>query len=409
MLISALLSGSPEEVTRINSALANREKIMADQFNSLEAKGKLQINRAAMEKSIRAQITKQAGAKIDTAKMNALCPKVEVHILRKFGSSLGGEYFGNFYDKVKVRDFFDLSDPKLPDDLKLVVEYFKTEYGQDASTTRVLLVDGLPVDTFGVGISPPTHGTAAEIPVDLSYQGQKLSFTTVLELANPQNVSIGATREIFGSADFILINYQAFKKQRTAMLTLVAHELRHIIDRQSQTAALRSFTEAETALSEHLKKNRATMRKSEVEAALQSPQLEKYMQAVRIVALRDDPTAEKHPALKPHLAKVRKEIADSAAEGLLNSFVYRNNEYERRAYLEQARFAKVALGWDLKRYIQSMTWDLPYTQVEAAEMAASTVTLPSGEKVPTALLPSPPYEALFHSQMFESKDKVSVP
>lgn len=93
----------------------------------------------------------------------------------------------------------------------------------------------------------------------------------------------------------------------------------------------------------------------------------------------------------------------------MQNFVYRGNEYERRGFLEQARHAKVGQGWDEKRYLQSVARDIPQALMDQEELAESLVTLPSGEKISVSLYPPTPSDTLFHAQLFESKEKVSVP
>jgi hypothetical protein len=405
----ASVGSQKAELDRIGNALANRVLLFSGVVKGVNAEGRLKIQRDELRKSIESQIKKGLGDSIKEEALEALCEKVEAFLLNELADNLAESYFDAYFSDLKVRSYYDLSSPDLPDDFKSLVKYFKDEYGQDVTTARVLIADGMPHSYVGKHIGRNVGDASRKDKVSLEIGEQQVDIEVTIKIQDLSEIVSKSLEKIFGSKDIVMVDANLFKKRREEIMNFVAHELRHMLDQNDRVAAFSNFEANADILRKQLQANKEVWGQREAVSVLNSPELAKFIEAATILSIKDNPAVAELPQFKAHIKNLKQKVAESGAQSFLEGYVYRNNEHEQRAFLEQARYAKVAQGWDQNRYLQSVTRDLPYEMAIATDGEGEWVTLPSGEKVFTGIFPPPPWDILFHSRMFESNNKVSVP
>jgi hypothetical protein len=118
---------SPES-KRITEALAKRVEIFASVWEELKQQGKLVVDTKAFEKAAREQLIKGTGGKIAEKDIALLIQRMKTPLADQFRDQAAAGYFDEYYGRLKIRGFFDLSPDKLPPDLRKLVAYFEKEY-----------------------------------------------------------------------------------------------------------------------------------------------------------------------------------------------------------------------------------------------------------------------------------------
>jgi hypothetical protein len=374
-----------KQVQAINAALARRSNLFVDAWDKNKAAGKLQVTVDKVQEKIRKPILAATNGSIDPKELDTLVSRIEAALVDQLKTTTAQQYFDDYYAGMKVTGFFDLADPALPPDLVSVVDYFRKEYGQDVRSARLVLVTGLPLGLVGKHLGRVVGGVSAELG---------LTVAGAINLSAPVNVSsLDAVVEqvfvdIFGSKDVLLVDSEVFKKLRPDSLNIVAHELRHMLDHNSNDASQANFFKQQAELEKELRVKRAAWIQAEQAAIKESPQTTQHL-ATFATKLRKKGANELE--IHTQVAKELKRLQETGADGVVSLFVYRSNEFERRGYLEQARFAKVAQGWSRDRYLRSITMDIP-------RVLAPNFTLD----------PTPPGEFNFHGDLYDSNVRVQV-
>jgi hypothetical protein len=190
-------------------------------------------------------------------------------------------------------------------------------------------------------------------------------------------------------------------------MNVLAHELRHMLDQSANVYATRNYAADGVALAEKLEKEKAAFVEKEAQAILDSPDVAKYFEAVTIASIRKTPSLANNPALPNAVNKFKQTMVKTGVESVLSTYIYHRREYERRGYLEQARYARVGQGWDCDHYLRSVTRDMP---LELANQVGVVdyETLKSGERFSASVFPVPPSMVRYHRDLFESDEKLDV-
>jgi hypothetical protein len=171
---------------------------------------------------------------------------------------------------------------------------------------------------------------------------------------------LDATQEkIFGAKDVLMLDASMFAQMREPTMAAAAHEIRHELDQNSESVAFKKVPSQQQEIATLLKTNGTAMVKADKEALAKSPHFQQYMKAMELFKIADEPQLKGTAQLKAFLDKEREETLNSASSGLLQDYLSKKTDYETRGYWEQARYARVALGWDGAKYLKMMTHDIP--------------------------------------------------
>ncbi len=329
-----LLRSQTVELDRIEKALEQREALFSEQWDRLFADQKLRVETKAFEDSVKAELKKRFEVADDD--LDVIYRRIEPLFLQLFRDQVAGAYFDPYYGDLSVKGYFDLDEADLSEDLKKLVSYFKEKYGKDVSPARVLLVEGLPLGVIGQHIGRKVSGVSGSLSAPLAIDNAEVELGGPLESGDLSGVVGGTLEKIFGSRDIVMVNASLFRTNRQAVLSVIAHELRHMLDQNEGAPAFKNHKAQTSRLTRELKQNIGELSKT-------------------------------HPP------------------AYLESYVYRNTDYEKRGYLEQARYTKY-LGWDRTKYVKMFTRELPVAIV--------------GKPV----APSPKFDVLFYADAFDSAE-----
>lgn len=131
------------------------------------------------------------------------------------------------------------------------------------------------------------------------------------------------------------------------------------------------------------------------------------MKALEAFNVAKNPALKGTEPLKDFLVKQKEETLDSSSEGLLQEYLSKKTDYETRGYWEQARYARVVLGWDKAKYLKTITKDIPAEFLDRdPTMKKNYAKMDNGEKILLDIGPPSAFAYRFFGDLFDRAGKI---
>jgi hypothetical protein len=124
-----------EEIVRINRAIQAIKNIAGESWASVLEQDPQGLDVTEYQKSIREQLEKATTGSVSRDELEKAY-KEGLDSLRK---NTIAQLWPASAEKLRVEDYYDLSNPQLPDYMQKLIRYFRDEYGQDITHTRILM------------------------------------------------------------------------------------------------------------------------------------------------------------------------------------------------------------------------------------------------------------------------------
>lgn len=382
----------PNETARIAAASKKQLAIFSETFQQLEKMGAIVVNYKELELPPPARLSSYPKVHLQAKE------SLKNELLRQMASRIIGEII----DPLRVSDFYDLSETNLPDDLKSIRTYFQKEYQSDVSAVRLLISDGLPKGILGRFLVFPKAGTKERVSAPLRVGKKVVQVSGVLEISNMKELALGTIEKILGARECILVNAALFDRFRPGSLSVIAHELRHLLDSRLELQTQSNFHMERARWAREYEAKRESFEAQERKEALASETFKDFVEAKKQLSLRLDPSLKDRKEFQHALQQFENQLVDVAIHSVRGAYAEWQSEDERRGHLEAARFAKSVQKWSREKYLQSFLIEAPavsmYTE---AQLAPLRVTLPSGKQVLLAIYPPSPWIVKWQSDLFK--------